>query len=145
KKNIKQALDTKNLEAFHLWTDSYESMLEDDKQIERLKQFRIYILNHWEFIGDWRKRTERVLQDARKLGAMESNQRHISFRMKRRGMHWSKDGAEAIVKVKQGILNGSLRNVYLKAQQRSARKQRAFKKSVRMSAILSQKTRPSVG
>src|SRR5699024_6924552 len=102
KKNIKQALETKNLDGFHLWTDSYESTLEDEKKMERLKQFRTYILNHWEFIGDWRERTKHVSQDAKKLGAMESNQRHISFRMKRRGMHWSQEGAESMVKVKQG-------------------------------------------
>jgi len=36
--------------------------------------------------------------------------------MKKRGMHWSADGIEAMVKVKQGILNGTLREVYLSAQ-----------------------------
>ncbi|MFS0614213.1 hypothetical protein [Lederbergia ruris] len=44
---------------------------------------------------------------------MESHQRHISFRMKKRGMHWSAQGAEAKVKVKQGVLNLTLEKAYL--------------------------------
>src|SRR5699024_9736106 len=85
---------------------------------------------------DWRKRIDHSPKDARRLGAMESNQRRISFRMKKRGMHWSKDVAEALVKVKQGILNGTLRKVYLAAERRSNRKQRKLKRSVLMSYYL---------
>ena len=77
--------------------------------------------------------------------SMESNQRKISFRMKKRGMHWSKEGAEAMVKVKQGILNGTLRNVYLASQNRSKRKQREVKRVVRMTEYLRQPTRTSIG
>ncbi len=50
-----------------------------------------------------------------------------------------------MVKVKQGILNQTLRNVYVKHQHRSARKQREVKRIVRMSEILRNPTRPSVG
>lgn len=145
KRNTKKAIEAKDLNVFKLWVDTYESMLEDEKKIEKIDKFRTYILNHWEFIGDWRERTGNAPEGARRLGAMESNQRHISFRMKKRGMHWSKEGAEAMVKVKQGILNGTIRDVYLSAQNRSERKQRQFKKTVRLSSILSQKTRPSIG
>ena len=69
----------------------------------------------------------------------------ISFRMKKRGMLWSKEGAEAIVKVKQGILNGTLRDVYLASQRRSKRKHREVKRTVRMSEYLRQPTRLSIG
>lgn len=62
------------------------------------------------------------LKDARRLGAMEFNQRHIPYRMEKRGMDWSAEGSEAMVKVKQGILSGTLREVYLKEQYRSFRK-----------------------
>src|SRR5699024_10583100 len=68
-------------------------------------------------------------KDARSLGCIESRQRHISFRMKRRGMHWSAKGAESMVKVKQGILNGTLREDYLMSQKRNKRKQRETKQT----------------
>jgi hypothetical protein len=108
--------------------DTYESTLEDPKKLEKVKDFRTYIQHNWDRIFDWREKVGNPPNDARGSGAMESNQRHISFRMKKRGMHWSPEGGEAMVKVKQGILNQTLRAVYLKHQHRSKRKQRDVKK-----------------
>lgn len=65
------------------------------------------------YIQDWLERAANPPFDARDLGSRESNQRRITYRMKKRGMNWSKDGAEAMVKVKQGIENNTLREVYL--------------------------------
>ncbi|MFB4164042.1 ISLre2 family transposase, partial [Alteribacillus sp. JSM 102045] len=79
------------------------------------------------------------------LGAMESNQRHVSFRMKKRGMHWSAKGGESMVKIKQGICNQTLREAYLKHQPRSTRQQRELRKIVRMTEHLRQPTHPSIG
>src|SRR5699024_7295031 len=96
---------------FHLWVDTFESTLEDEKEIKRVSDFRTYIANQWERIFDWRNIVEDVPNDARSLGSIESRQRHIPCRTNRRGMHWSARGAESMVKVKQGILNGTLREV----------------------------------
>jgi hypothetical protein len=145
KSEIRKALKQHDRDRFTLWLDTYESTLADEKQMEKVKGFRTYINHNWERISDWRERVENPPEDARGLGAMESNQRRISFRMKRRGMHWSSEGSEAMVKVKQGIHNGTLRTVYLKSQKRSARKQREVVKTVRMAQILRQPTRPSIG
>lgn len=124
KEEVKKALKAHNLKDFTLWVDTFESTLEDQKSVDKLKAFKKYITHNWERIFDWRERVENPPKDARGLGAMKSNQRHVSFRMKKRGMHWSKDGGEGMVKVIQGILNRTLRDVYLKHQKRSERKQR---------------------
>lgn len=145
KDGLRKALKDHNLDHFNLWLDTYESTLDDSKKIEKVGTFRSYILNNWDRIMDWRECIDNRPENARSLGAMESNQRHVSYRMKKRGMHWSPKGAEAMVKIKQGILNGTLREVYLKDQKRSARKQREVKKAVRMSQILRQPVRPSIG
>lgn len=145
KTELRKALENHDLEHFNLWLDTYESTLEDSKKIEKVGEFRTYILNNWDRILNWKKRIENPPEDARNLGAMESNQRKVTYRMKKRGMHWSAEGAEAMVKVKQGILNGTLREVYLEDLKRSARKQREVKKVVRMSSYLRQPTRPSIG
>lgn len=145
KRGIKKALKEHNKDDFTRWLDTYESTLEDAKKIERVKQFRTYITNHWDRIFDWREAIEHPPGDARSLGAMESNQRRISYRMKKRGMHWSHEGAEAMVKIKQGILNGTLRDVYLAFQRRSKRKQREIKRTVRTATLLHQSVRPSIG
>lgn len=44
---------------------------------------------------------------------MESNQRRIIFRMKKRRIHWGEECAEVIVKIRQGIANNTLREIYL--------------------------------
>lgn len=145
REGIRKALKEHNPNNFKLWVDTYESMLEDKKSIEKLDTFRTYIEHNWERIFDWREKVENPPEDARSLGAMESNQRHVSFRMKKRGMHWSKAGGEGMVKIIQGILNRTLRDVYLKQQKRSERKQRTVKQTVRMAEILRQPTRSSIG
>lgn len=145
KDGIKKALKEHNQNQFKLWVDTFESTLEEQKSVEKLEAFRKYITHNWERIFDWREKVENPPEDARSLGAMESNQRHVSFRMKKRGMHWSEAGGEGMVKVIQGILNGTLRDVYLKHQKRSERKQRHVKQTVRMAQLLRQPTRPSIG
>lgn len=145
KDKLRKALKQHKMDDFTLWLDTYESTLDAEKQLKKVKEFRSYILGNWTRIFDWREKVKNPPEDARGLGAMESNQRHISFRMKKRGMHWSKEGVEAMVKVKQGILNQTLRAVYLKHQRRSARKQRDVKKTVRMAQYLREMTRPSIG
>lgn len=145
KDGVRKALESHNLDDFTLWLDSYESTLEDDKKLEKVKEFRTYINRNWERIIDWRECVEVPPQDARSLGAMESNQRRVTYRMKKRGMHWSQEGAEAMVKVKQGMFNGTLRDVYLKDQRRTSRKQRELKRTVKKAQNLHQPTRPSIG
>lgn len=125
--------------------DTYESTLDETLAVGKLKIFRTYVLRNWDRIFDWREKVEQAPKDARGLGAMESNQRHISFRMKKRGMHWSEEGCEAMVKVKQGMLNHTLREAYLHQQNRSVRQQRKLKQTVRLSSLLHEKTRQSVG
>lgn len=145
KSELRKALENHNLEHFNLWLDTYERTLEDSKKIEKVGAFRTYILNNWNRILNWKKRIDSPPEDARNLGATESNQRRVTYRMKKRGMHWSPEGAEAMVKVKQGILNGTLREVYLKDLKRSVRKQREVKRVIRMSTYLHQPTRSSIG
>ncbi|MEQ6378663.1 ISLre2 family transposase [Bacillaceae bacterium S4-13-56] len=145
KDGIKKALKEHNEDDFKLWIDTYESNLEEERSVEKLEAFRTYIEHNWERIFDWRTKVKNPPEGARSLGAMESNQRHISFRMKKRGMHWSTAGGEGMVKVIQGILNGTLRDVYLKHQERSKRKKRNVKQTVRLAQILRQPTRPSIG
>src|SRR5699024_2480734 len=142
---VREALEKSSFDDFTLAVDTYESTLEDEKSNEKVVKFRSYLVNHWDYISDWRKRGDDPPKESRGLGAMESHQRRVSFRMKKRGMHWSKEGAEAMVKVKQGIANNTLKEVYLASQHRSHRKQRELKREVRTSYYLRETIRPSIG
>ena len=145
KQQVKQALKTHDLDQLTIWLDTYESTLDETSAVEKLNTFRTYVVRNWDRIFDWREKVEQAPKDARSLGAMESNQRRISFRMKKRGMHWSAEGCEAMVKVKQGMFNHTLREAYLHQQKRNARKQRKVNQTVRLSSLLHEKTRQSVG
>lgn len=142
---IRKAIEEHNLDDFRLVLDTYESGLEDEAKIKKVTEFRGYILNHWDYTLDWRKRIEEFPADARGLGAMESNQRRVTHRMKRRGMHWSKEGAEAMVKIRQGIANNTLRKVYLASQKRSHRQQREVSKTISAAQYLRKSSSPSIG
>jgi hypothetical protein len=145
KTKVKKAIKHHDHDQLVVLLDTYESRLEDAKQIEKLKDFRSYILGNWPRIFDWRDRMDHAPKGARALGAMESNQRRVTFRMKKRGLHWSSEGAEAMVKIIQGMANRTLRNVYLKHQWRSVRKHREVKRVAKTAQILYQKTRSSIG
>jgi len=147
KDKVRQAIASHDLDQFKLCVDTYESTLteDDEKKIEQLRKFRNYIKNNWDRIFDWRQKVSKAPDGARSLGAMESNQRRISFRMKRRGMCWSPTGSLGMVKIIQGRANGTLRDTYLKRYRLSDRKKREMKQSIRMSHFLSQPTRPSIG
>ena len=145
KPKVRQAINEKDFDTFQRWMDTFESTLDLDSEIEKLNAFYTYIQKNWDRIFDWRTVIEDAPADARRLGAMESNQRRISFRMKKRGMHWSERGCEAMVKVKQGVFNQTLREAYLADIHRSARQVRKDKQLVSATKILHQKFRPSVG
>lgn len=49
-----------------------------------------------------------------------------------------------MVKIKQGILNKTLRSVYLRGQKRSIIKQRNVNRTIRMTEFLRNVTRPSI-
>lgn len=145
KQKVQKAVKEKNKDQLILYLDTIESQLVEEKDIERLQGLRTYLLNQWDRIFDWREQVPEVPEGARGLGSMESHQRRISFRMKKRGMHWSVKGAEAMVKVKQGMINGTLKDAYLQHNQITARAQRKRKKTIRLARLFSRPTRESVG
>lgn len=83
KPEVRQAIQLKDKEAFDLWLSTFESTLDEEKDIEKVRRFRTYITKNWSRIFDWRKEVQGAPADARGLGAMESNQRRITFRMKK--------------------------------------------------------------
>lgn len=145
KDGIRKAIERKDLDAFRLWVDTFESTVEDDRGIQKIHDFRRYIENQWSRIFDWRKEVEEAPAGARSLGAIESNQRRVSYRMKKRGMHWSQSGCLGMVKILQGKANGTLRDAYITFNQVSDRKKRLIKQSVRMNYYLTQPTQASIG
>jgi hypothetical protein len=77
----------------------------DKKQKEALKEFLGYILNNR--LGIENSMTIRTDKAVKCAGAIEPNiDKTIAHRFKGRGMSWSLEGAEALLKIRETILNG---------------------------------------
>src|SRR5699024_12254656 len=74
--NTQCAITEGDKDKFHLWVDTSESTLEDEKEIKRVSDFRTYIVNHWKRIFDCRNIVEDATKDARSLDCIDSGQRH---------------------------------------------------------------------
>src|SRR5699024_3588842 len=78
---VREGLEKSSFDDFTLSVETYESTHEDEKSIEKVAKCRSYIVNHWDYISGWRKRVDDPPEEPRALGAMESHQRLVSFRM----------------------------------------------------------------
>ena len=52
KDQLKDAIKSHDYETFTLILDTYESTLDNEKEIEKVNKFRIYLLNHWQYVKD---------------------------------------------------------------------------------------------
>ena len=76
----------------------------DQKEKDQLKKLYTYLSRNREGIRNQCMLKDREVEGA---GAIESNiNKVIASRFKKRGMSWSRQGAFALLKVKQTILNG---------------------------------------
>ncbi|MFT8929818.1 MAG: ISLre2 family transposase [Sporolactobacillus sp.] len=143
---IQRAIKSRDQEKVILLLDTYESGVDDDDWIKPLEQAKQYLIKHWDRLFDWRQGVDKdsLPKHAGKLGAMESNQRHLTFRMKKRGMHWGQS-EEGMVKVIQGLRNGTLKAAYLASFCPSNRVKRIMKKTIRLASLLKESTAPSIG
>ena len=90
--NDKEKVEEKLKEA-----KKYRNKKKDKEKVEELES---YILNNWEFIQDKKNGDLGLPEDMRGLGAMESNiDKVLANRFKKRGMRWSKKGAENLAKI----------------------------------------------
>lgn len=143
---IQKAIQRKDRAAAILLLDTYESNLDENERVEQVRSVKQYLMGHWDRLFDWRESVakENLPEYAGRLGAMESNQRHLTFRMKKRGMHWG-ESEEGMVKVIQGIRNKTLKMAYLSSFIPSRRKERIMTKTIRIASLLKEPTVPSIG
>lgn len=104
-----QAIRKQDQDTFKAVVDTAMGNAETEREEKRIEAMNQYLTGHWDILRDWREVAPNPPLKARGMGCMESNQRRLSYRMKRRGMYWSKKGAQAVAKVQQGVANGTLR------------------------------------
>lgn len=110
---IEEAIKKRDRNTFKAVVDTAMGNAETEREEKRIETMNQYLTGHWEILRDWREASENPPEEARGMGCMESNQRRLSYRMKRRSMYWSKEGAQAVAKVQQGVANDTLREALL--------------------------------
>lgn len=91
-----------------MYLDTAESMLvneadtaDNHKQINKL---RAYLIRNWEYIKPIYKRAN--LKGIKKaIGGCESNHRKYTYRMKRQGRYWTKEGAQSMCTIIAALKN----------------------------------------
>lgn len=88
--------------------DTIESLLKTDEEIDQFQKFKNKLLKNFQYTKP------AVLRGIRHkgIGIMESQHRKITYRMKRRGMYWSLEGAEAMSQMILLVHEDSLRELF---------------------------------
>lgn len=115
-KNFDPALKEKLFEAINkhsrktvlLVFDTAESLCETEDQTEELINFKNKLLKNFNYTMP----PKTIGLTNRGIGIMESQHRKVTYRMKNRGMYWSKRGAEAMGRMILQNSNGDLRELF---------------------------------
>ena len=96
-----------DLEGVRCCLDMLEGETSNAEEEENVRKLRAYLERNWECLTPLAMREG--LEDCQKgLGTCESNHRTYTYRMKKQGRRWSKDGGLAMIKVLSGLKNGDL-------------------------------------
>ena len=104
-------------------------MIRSRKLKKKIFEFYSYVKNNREGIeASMRIRMDKAVDSA---GAIEPNiDKVITHRFKGRGMSWSEDGAQALLKIRQTIINGQWENWWYKERSKKIEIKAIFKKTL---------------
>lgn len=122
---IRKAVKAYDFDEVTVLLDTAESLLGDEKQLERLVSLRAYLERHWEAIKPLSKRGLLVSSG---VGVCESGHRYYTNRMKRQGRNWLKRGAENMTTLLTALRNGNF-----KARYRASHQEVIFRPDVEIS------------
>ncbi|WP_300979528.1 ISLre2 family transposase [Streptococcus thermophilus] len=108
---IKQAFQAlKNRDKSQLKTvlDTAESLIDSDEKLATFQRFRRQLLRNFKYTGS----PEAFGLSSSGIGIMESQHRKITYRMKNRGMYWSKKGADTMSQTILLSHAGELRDLF---------------------------------
>ncbi len=81
---------------------------QNELQEEQIRLLKAYLERNWPYLVTMK---ERGLEGYGKIiGTCESNHRTYSYRMKRQGRRWGKEGGQGMIKILTGLKNVDLRD-----------------------------------
>ena len=103
-----QAIETHDKAQLRLVFDTTESMITSEEEMEEFRVFKKRLLNNFQYTKPAKLRN---LSHAG-IGVMESQHRKITYRMKKRGMYWTKLGVETMSKMIVLVYEDELRDLF---------------------------------
>ena len=88
--------------------DTAESLIDSDNKLEAFSRFKSRLLKNFQYTIT----PEQMGLSSSGIGIMESQHRKVAYRMKNRGMYWSKKGAEAMSRTILLNHTGGLRELF---------------------------------
>ena len=88
--------------------DTAESLIDSDNKFETFGRFKRQLLRNFQYTVT----PEQMGLSSRGIGIMESQHRKIAYRMKNRGMYWSKKGADTMSRTILLNHTGELRDLF---------------------------------
>lgn len=87
--------------------DIYESFELSSKQLDDLERLRNYLHQNWDYLSSPKQRNYYGIG---MIGSIESAHRAFTYRMKKQGKTWTKNGAQAMLNLIEARVNGHLEN-----------------------------------
>lgn len=106
---VRKCVKAYDREQLVLILDTAESVLEDEKQLEKLLVVKSYLMSHWEAIRPLKLRDLGVSDG---VGTCESGHRFYSYRIKKQGRNWKKRGVSHLVAIMTAQKNGTFEALY---------------------------------
>lgn len=103
-----QALKNRDKSQLKLVLDTAESLIDSDEKLENFQRFRRQLLRNFKYTES----PETFGLSTSGIGIMESQHRKITYRMKNRGMYWSKEGADTMSQTILLSHAGELRDLF---------------------------------
>ena len=127
--------------------DTYESQLIDDNQLNQLIRLRNYLDRNWEYITFPRDRSYKAVGN---FGSIESSHRAFTYRLKKQGRSWSKDGLKGMLALIEARVNNCLGSVLRTSLRKLKELQIEPDESIQLPSVSAQKYlkksfTPSVG
>ena len=127
--------------------DTYESQLIDDNQLNQLIRLRNYLDRNWEYITFPRDRSYKAVGN---FGSIESSHRAFTYRLKKQGRSWSKDGLKGMLALIEARVNNCLGSVLRTSLRKLKELQIEPDESIQLPSVSAQKYlkksfAPSVG
>ena len=104
---LRKALQSHDWDKVTTVLDTIRSVAQNEAQGEQAELLRAYLERNWPYLASMEQRG--LGADAKIIGACESNHRIYSYRMKKQGRRWGKDGGTGMVKILTGLKNHDLR------------------------------------